>query len=253
MTKMRRGRVAFLLFAMGVFFVLFSISHVWAKSNDDSRIIFQEGEFSMGDSFCSEEQGNSDWCADEAPHTVRNKAFSIDKYEVTNGEYLECFAEGICDPAELHETRPKDFSGMNQPVVFVSWMNAQSFCKWRGGDLPTEAQWEHAAEGSHPGGAHFQQKYQSGSPVDVGGQRPNSNGIYDMMGNVYEWTRDWYGPYPVKDIALNPKGPSEGKDKVVRGGAWHSPSHYLRVADRVARTPEYKYSDVGFRCVYSLQ
>ena len=172
---------------------------------------------------------------------------------MTNGEYLECFAEGICDPAELHETRPKDFSGMNQPVVFVSWMNAQSFCKWRGGDLPTEAQWEHAAEGSHPGGAHFQQKYQSGSPVDVGGQRPNSNGIYDMMGNVYEWTRDWYGPYPVKDIALNPKGPSEGKDKVVRGGAWHSPSHYLRVADRVARTPEYKYSDVGFRCVYSLQ
>ena len=99
----------------------------------------------------------------------------------------------------------------------------------------------------------FNKKYQSGSPVDVGGQRPNSNGIYDMMGNVYEWTRDWYGPYPAKDIALNPKGPSEGKDKVVRGGAWHSPSHYLRVADRVARTPEYKYSDVGFRCVYSLQ
>ena len=50
MTKMRRGRVAFLLFAVGVFFVLFSIAHVWAKSNDDSRIIFQEGEFSMGDS-----------------------------------------------------------------------------------------------------------------------------------------------------------------------------------------------------------
>ena len=250
---MRRGHFIFLSLAIAVLFVLFRLEYIWAGSNEDSKIIFQESEFSMGDSFCSEEQGNSDWCADETPHPVRLEAFSIDKFEVTNSDYLECFAEGICDPNELHETRPKDFSGMNQPVVFISWKDAQNFCKWRGGNLPTEAQWELAGKGDHPGGAHFNQKYQSGSPVNVGGQRPNSNGLYDMMGNVYEWTRDWYAPYSSEGVVSNPKGPSKGKDKVVRGGAWTSPSHYLRVSDRVARTPEYKYSDVGMRCVYSLQ
>ncbi len=74
-----------------------------------------------------------------------------------------------------------------------------------------------------------------------------------MMGNVYEWTRDWYGPYSLEGIVLDPSGPPTGKEKVVRGGAWNSPSHYLRVADRVARNPEYKYSDVGIRCAYLLQ
>lgn len=253
MTEMRRRCKTCLLHAIVILLFLFSVDPAVAGSNVDQRIAFQSAEFSMGDIFCAEEQDNSDWCADETPHQVRLKAFSIDKYEVTNSEYLKCFEEGVCDPNELHETRPKDFSGMNQPVVFVSWMDAQAFCKWRGGDLPTEAQWEHAGKGDHPGGAHFQQKYKSGSPREIGGKRPNSNGLYDMMGNVYEWTRDWSGPYPSEGIVSDPVGPSEGKDKVVRGGAWHSPSHYLRVSDRVARTPHYKYSDVGFRCVYSLQ
>jgi len=233
--------------------ILFSIDRVGAENNDVNKITFQEGEFTLGDLYCSEEQKNSDWCADETLHRVRLKGYSIDKYEVTNAEYLECFVEGVCGPNELHETRPKDFNGKNQPVVFVSWKEAQTFCKWRGGDLPTEAQWEHAAQGIYPGGAHFQQVYNSGSTNDVGGQRSNSNGLYDMMGNVYEWTRDWYGPYPLGPIVSNPKGPPEGKEKVVRGGAWHSPSHYLRISDRVARTPEYKYSGVGIRCAYSFK
>lgn len=249
---MIRRRNLCLLHVFVTFLALFCIDRVGAKNNGVDKIIFQEGQFTIGNSYCAEEQGNSDWCADETLHQVRLKSFSIDKYEITNSEYLGCFAEGVCDPHELHETRPKDFNGKNQPVVFVSWKDAQTFCKWRGGDLPTETQWERAAQGDNLGGAHFQQIYNSGSTKDIGGQRPNSNGLYDMMGNVYEWTLDWYGPYPLNNI-LNPKGPPEGKEKVVRGGAWHSPSHYLRVADRVARTPEYKYSDVGIRCSYLLK
>ena len=250
---MKTRSVSHFSHAILILFILLIDDKVGAVSNEDRKVIFQESEFSVGDSYCTEEQGNSDWCSDETPHRVRLKAFSIDKYEVTNSEYIECFAEGVCDPNELHETRPKDFNGFNQPVIFVSWKEAQTFCKWRGGNLPTEVQWEHAAQGDHPGGAHFQQLYNSGSTEDMGGRRPNSNGLYDKMGNVYEWTLDWYGPYPSEDIVSNPKGPLEGKEKVVRGGAWNSPSHYLRVSDRVARPPEYKYSDVGIRCVYSLQ
>ena len=238
------------------FVVLIFLLHFFlvnASPNISSQIIFQEGEFSIGDIYCAEEQKNSDWCADEIPHKVKLKSFSLDKYEVTNSEYMKCFAEGICNPNDLHETRPNDFSGMKQPVVFVIWEDAQIFCKWRGGNLPTEVQWERAAQGDNPGGAHFKQIYNVGATVDVGGQRPNSNGIYDMMGNVYEWTLDWYGPYQLENTVSNPKGPPTGKEKVVRGGAWHSPSHYLRASDRVAKVPEYKYSDVGFRCAYATK
>ena len=74
-----------------------------------------------------------------------------------------------------------------------------------------------------------------------------------MMGNVYEWTLDWYAPYFLGQGTTNPKGPLERKEKVVRGGAWHSPAHYLRVSDRVAKEPKYKYNDVGFRCAYATK
>jgi len=239
-----------------VFVVVISLLHCFkvdALSDVSSQIIFQEGEFFIGDIYCTEEQKNSDWCADEILHKVKLNSFGLDKYEVTNSEYMKCFAEGICSPNDLHETRPNDFSGVKQPVVFVTWEDAQIFCKWRGGNLPTEAQWERAAQGDNPGGAHFKQIYNAGATVDVGGQLPNSNGLYDMMGNAYEWTLDWYGPYQLENIVSNPKGPPVGKEKVVRGGAWHSPSHYLRSSDRVAKVPGYKYSDVGFRCAYEVK
>jgi formylglycine-generating enzyme required for sulfatase activity len=138
----------------------------------------------------------------------------------------------------LHEDRPSDFNKPRQPAVFVSWEDAQTFCAWRKGSLPTESQWEAAAQGQRLGGAFFRQPYGTGAPEQVGKFEANSNGLYDMMGNVYEWTLDWYGS-------------DEGskKDKVVRGGSWNSPGHYLRTSDRVKKDPELRYSDVGFRCV----
>lgn len=249
---MKKHKYIYLLCTILALFFICNFKIIDAVGNDNRKIIFPESEFSIGDLYCKEEQRNSDWCSDEIPHKVRLGSFSIDKYEVTNSEYMKCFAEGVCSPNELHETRPNDFNGMKQPVVFVSWSDAQNFCKWRGGNLPTEAQWERAAQGDNPGGAHFKELYKVGSTVDVGGQRPNTNGLFDMMGNVYEWTLDWDAPYQLDNVISNPKGPLTGKDKVVRGGAWHSPSHYLRFSDRVAKTPEYKYSDVGIRCAYSL-
>ena len=72
-----------------------------------------------------------------------------------------------------------------------------------------------------------------------------------MMGNVYEWTLDWYGPFAAQGVTGNPTGPESGIEKVVRGGSWMSPSYKLRASDRVFMSPELRYSDVGFRCVTS--
>ena len=215
-------------------------SLVFAESSP-ARALIPGGDYSVGSFYCEEEQNNADWCSDETPRKVKLDAFWIDKYEVSNADYRECFIAAVCEPALLHEDRPQDFNKPQQPVVFVNWKDARAYCSWRGGDLPSEEQWEVAAEGKKLGGAHFGQPYGNGVTEITGKFEPNSNGLYDMMGNVYEWTLNGYSS----------SGTSTGKNKVVRGGSWNSPSHYLRTSDRVGKDPELRYSDVGFRCVYS--
>jgi eukaryotic-like serine/threonine-protein kinase len=205
-------------------------------AEDDRQVLIPGGEYSIGSYYCEEEQSNADWCNDEAPRKVALTPFWIDKYEVTNTDYRECFIAGVCEPAILHEDRPQDFNKPQQPAVFVSWEDARTYCGWRGGRLPTEMQWEVAAQGERLGGAHFRQPYNTGSPENVGKFEANSKGLYDMMGNVYEWTG-------------SSSAEGAGKNKVVRGGAWNSPGHYLRTSDRVEKDSELRYSDVGFRCV----
>ena len=99
------------------------------------------------------------------------------------------------------------------------------------------------------GGGHWNQLYGIGATVPVGSFKPNSHGLYDMMGNVYEWTMDWYGPYDIDGVQSNPSGPEKGNEKVVRGGSWDALNHFLRTSDRVAKDPVLRYSGVGFRCV----
>ena len=204
----------------------------------DSQVLIPGGEYSLGSYYCEEEQSNADWCSDEVPRKVDLGPFWIDKYEVSNADYQECFIAGVCEPAVLHEDRPQDFNKPRQPVVFVSWEDARTYCNWRGGGLPTESQWEAAAQGQKLGGAYFGQPYGTGAPEDTGKFTANSNGLYDMMGNAYEWTSDGYDPTE-----------GTGKNKVVRGGSWNSPRHFLRTSDRVEKDPELRYSDVGFRCI----
>ena len=222
---------------------------LFAEPEARGKVRIEAGEFVMGNTYCVDEQGNSDWCSDEVPHKVRLDSYLIDTHEVTNSDYLECFSAGECGPNALHEDRPQDFNQPSQPVVFVTWEDARAYCHWRGGRLPYEAEWERAAQGENPGEAHFGEKYKQGAPKKVGGLAPNSGGLFDMMGNVNEWTQDWYGPLGSEGLSVNPRGAESGKDKVVRGGSWNSPSHYLRASDRVFRSPELRYSDVGFRCV----
>ena len=224
-----------------LFFIVFStfliVLSVYAESGD-SQVLIPGGKYNLGSYYCEEEQGNADWCSDEIPHKVELGQFWVDKYEVSNADYRECFIAGVCEPAVLHEDRPQDFNKPHQPVVFVSWEDAQTYCSWRGGKLPTEWQWEAAAQGERLGGAYFRQPYDKGFPEDTGEFTANSNGLYDMMGNAYEWTLDWYESTG-----------GTGKNKVVRGGSWNSAGHFLRISDRVKKDPELRYSDVGFRCI----
>jgi len=241
--KLSSGLIAILIISLG--------QMLFAGPLNQETVKIGAVEFVMGDTFCADEQNNADWCNDEVPHLVQLDSFLIDKYEVTNENYRKCFEAGKCDPPPLHEDRPEEFNQPNQPVVFVTWEDANAYCHWKGGRLPSEAEWEFAAQGKGLGGAHFGKPYKQGAPRNVGDLPPNSHGLYDMLGNVNEWTGDWYGSLETSKVLKNPRGPASGKDKVVRGGSWNSPSHYLRVSDRVARSPELRYSDVGFRCVFS--
>jgi len=217
------------------------------------------GSFLMGS-----EQG----AADERPvHRVTSSGFMMDRYEVSNGRYRACVQAVACTAPSLlsSNTRARYFedpSFADYPVIFVSWAQAQSFCAFAGGRLPSEAEWERAAAGSeaprtYPWGESAPDCSKANFAGCVGdtdrvGRRPAGQspyGIFDMAGNVWEWTADWYGVYgriPVQD----PTGPESGTLKVLRGGCWVSGASSLRTTCRKPELPNSWAPNVGFRCVY---
>ena len=249
-----------------------------SSSSYANMVLIPAGEFQMG---------SSDGNREEKPvHTVYVDAFYIDKYEVTNAQY-KAFVDA--NPEWRKDRTPRAYhtgyylyewngnnypSGKgNHPVTHVSWYVAMAYSKWAGKRLPTEAEWEKAARGGLAG-----QKYPWGNSIDpskanydkdignttaVGRYAPNTYGLYDMTGNVWEWCldayhKDFYGRSPRRNpvsgsgdnISNIISNFADVKNfRVLRGGSWFNTKRLVRVAFRFYFTPMSSYDTIGFRCV----
>jgi formylglycine-generating enzyme required for sulfatase activity len=233
------------------------------RLDDDNWVVIPAGTFKMG---------AKDAESREAPiHEVTLKPLRIGRFPVTVHEYQKFIKQGGYATrkywsAEGFEkfTEPDDWEDQkrhpNRPVVGVSWYEAAACCAWAGGRLLTEAEWERAARGpqsaQHPWGNqppldHSRANYDgvAGGTTPVG-LYPAGNsveGICDLLGNVYEWCSDWYGPYSPGGQD-NPAGPPTGEFRAARGGCWYNDSRYVRVSNRFRSGPADRHSDIGFRC-----
>jgi formylglycine-generating enzyme required for sulfatase activity len=230
---------------------------------------------------CSQigEQCGFDWFSDETPiHSVSLSSFYIDQFEVTNAQYDKCVQLSYCSPPKYGNSASRSDYYANPefakyPVIYLDWLQAQEYCNWRGGRLPTEAEWEYAARGGREGqsypwgddlpvcqdgtnnGARFTTlgcEYADTTPV--GSYAPNGLQLYDMAGNVMEWVMDWYNEFYYASLIPgepDPSGPLSGSLRVARGGAWDSQAYLLRVSMRYGSKPELGAPNIGFRCVLS--
>ena len=254
-------------------------------------VLVPEGPFVMGAK--SEESGETD---EQPVHVVYLDPFYIDRYEVTNAQF-QVFVEAtshittretdgfsIVNPGsgewpDIDGARwnvplgpGSDLRGLlDDPVVHISWMDAQTYCDWAGLRLPTEAEWEKAARGTdrrtYPWGEGIDRSkanygsedewlagddsdgYLLTSPVGHYSEAESAYGAYDMAGNVWEWVEDWYDAnYYSNSPRDNPRGPASGDERVIRGGSWDDLPDWLRVSFRHKENPVNANTVIGFRC-----
>jgi len=220
-------------------------------------------------------RGSDNGSRDEKPkHKVTINSFALDIHSVTNEQFVR-FLEFMGgekdgnnnDIIRLRNSRIKRSSGkliiesgyLKHPVVGITWYGAVAYAKWVGKRLPTEAEWEIAAYGGmenaeYPTGInidHTQANFFNSDTTAVMSYPPNGYGLYDVVGNVYEWCEDWYA-YNFYDISLqepeNPTGPQQGVYRVLRGGCWKSLKEDMRCSHRHRNNPGTVNGTYGFRC-----
>lgn len=254
------------------------------RSIDGMTVMYiPEGSFIMGAS-----SSNYQAYAHEKPaHEVQLDAFWMDAYEVSNAMFLTFVKDtGYLTQAEQqgysymygNSGGWDSFTGVNWlhpmgagtsykddlPVVHVNFYDAEAYCSWAGGRLPTEAEWEKAARGSderiYPWGNNFNGAFlrfdSDAGPASVffytDGVSPF--GIFNMAGNVFEWTRDWYDAgYYATSPNIDPTGPMSGEQKVLRGGSWNNSEKNVRTTHRDTSGPDYMNYLLGFRCVMDAE
>jgi formylglycine-generating enzyme required for sulfatase activity len=251
---------------------------VKTSRNDGLQYVWiPPGNFMMGcspgDMACREEEK-------PAHLVVITKGFWIGKTEVTVAaaqRYVNANGEKMLHPPDFNP----NWADQNMPMVNVSWTDAQYYCHWAGGRLPTEAEWEYAARAGNPNpdygpldeiawyaensgrkrldtsqlsgdqNAYNKLLEKNGNGAhDVAQKRANAWGLYDMLGNASEWVADWYAPdYYRSSPAQDPQGPASGQFRVRRGAAWYGVPAFVRFSSRVASSPTERASNFGFRCV----
>ena len=222
-------------------------------------IYIPEGYFQMGRS--------SGGRQDARPlHFVFTSAYYIDKYEVSNAQYKEFVdATGYTEPPFWNDEK---FNPPNHPVVGVTWEDAMAYARWRGGRLPTEAEWEKAARGTDGRLFPWGSKWEKGfffyfvniygeddnfaftAPVTYFEGSRSPFGIFNMAGNVWEWCLDWYQKdYYRISPERNPEGPGPGVMKVLRGGSWINDIDGVEITRRARNFPNILKKMYGFRIV----
>jgi len=265
------------VFGKEILYVESKVDYTEEVNNTSFEMVFVHGgTFQMG---------SDDGSSNEKPiHPVTVSDFYISKYEVTFEEY-----DAFCDTTNRDKPDDKGWGRGDRPVINVSWNDAVAYCKWLSNEtgknyrLPTEAEWEYAANGGvETNGRAYQ--YAGSNNIDdvawywdnsgskthpVGTKLPNSLGIYDMSGNVWEWCEDWYKSYPNSSHEFDYTGSGNvwewcedwyksypnsshefdytGSRRVVRGGSWSYNASSCRVADRNFSTPSGSSYNLGFR------
>ena len=261
-------KVWFLFIGLLVLVVLFGIRWTAPKEEtfipmttsgapiENPMIAISEGDFLMG----SDMGGRN-----ERPvRRVFLSAFSINQFEITQYQYGAFLkATGHRAPVSRYSKNIERFNDVNQPVVYVSWLDADEFCRWQGARLPTESEWEKAAKGDGANTWPWGEEPKSLYANFLGGEdgRPHTAfagsfekdqspyHVYDMAGNAQEWVSDWYEElYYETGPAKNPMGPDRGDMKTLRGGSWNDSYLSGRVAARIKMFPDYRDTTVGFRC-----
>ena len=222
------------------------------------------GEFLMGSP-----EGEAGRFANEIQHKVNiTSAFYMGSTEVTQRQW-----QSVMGTEPWKGKKPFVRAGPDYPAMFVSWDDAVEFCKELSEQegleyrLPTEAEWEYACRAGSSTAYSFgddaaelvnyawvmKNSYVAGEAFAhrVGEKLPNAWGLYDMYGNVWEWCGDWHGPYPDVPVT-DPRGPSGGSGRVIRGDRWVGKAKTCRSADRIGNTPDTRDVFLGFRVVLTL-
>ncbi|WP_455203572.1 formylglycine-generating enzyme family protein [Kaarinaea lacus] len=213
-------------------------------------------------------RGTNDRLPDEGPqHVVKLQAFYIDIFEVTNLQYKK-FNDATKRRSPTHfRNRTFPDGKADHPVTYVSWEDADAYCKWAGKRLPSDKEWEKAARGSdgrwYPWGETFDIKkantplrwreigvFGDTTPVGSFAEGVSPYGVYDMSGNVWEWTASWYQAYPNNKVASESYGE---RYKTLKGGSWFDCSFYncgisAPVFNRAFFAIRTKNDSFGFRC-----
>ena len=243
-----KPKILIFIFGCSLILAAYWIYRTRSASLKDMALI-PAGNFQMGS---PDETGDPN---EHPQHQVYLNAFYIDKYLVSFDQYDKfCEATGRIKPDDSGWGRG------SRPVINVTWEDANSFAQWIGKRLPTEAEYEKAARGgtttqyffgddpSLLGDYAWYHDNSKSMTHPIGEKKPNPFGLYDIVGNVWEWCSDWFSEnYYATSPAKDPQGPDGGMMLCLRGGSWNSFADSCRSANRNENIPK-RNNIYGFRC-----